>query len=605
MNRERPLLIYDGDCGFCKLWIERLRVMTGERVEYRASQEAAAEFPEVPVGEFDKSVQFIATDGARSSGARAVFRTLAAATWIGRVLLWLHAKVPPFAAVANGSYRLVAHHRMFFSRLTWLLWGRDATPPTYAIAAAVFLRLLGGIYLIAFVSFGMQARGLLGAHGILPAREFLPLVADSVGGDAWWRCPTLMWLWPDDGMLFVLTWAGSICALLVMAGMVQPLALLGAWAAYLSLVSVGQEFYPLQWDSLLIETGVLAIFIAPWRWRPNFSPRAPGRIAHFLLVWLLARLMFSSGFVKLASGDDVWRNLTALDFHYWTQPIPNAVAWFFAQAPAWFQKFSCVGMFAVELVLPFMVFLPRRLRLVACVGFLALQFLIALTGNYGFFNLLAIALAVLLVDDRSWRRIRTPQAMRIRWAKWVVPPFAAAYFLLSLVPLSAVLGKVESLPEWLLAAYGYAAPFDSVNRYRLFAVMTKERPEILLQGSMDGLMWETYEFKYKPGPLNRMPPFVAPYMPRLDWQMWFAALGDVRQAPWMGQFALRLFEADPDVLALLARDPFHGKPPRFLRAYMDNYRFTDSAQRRATGNWWRREEKGIYFPQIARERLVP
>jgi hypothetical protein len=309
--------------------------------------------------------------------------------------------------------------------------------------------------------------------------------------------------------------------------------------------------------------------------------------------------------VKLASGDKVWANLTALDYHYWTQPIPNAVAWFFAQAPAWFQNVSCVGMFFIELVLPFFVFLPRRLRLIACGGFLSLQFLIALTGNYGFFNLLATALALLLIDDRSWPGIRVPQAIRVCWTKWTVPPFAAAYLLLSLVPLAGIFGKIESMPGWLLTAYRNTAPFNSVNGYGLFAVMTKERPEILLQGSMDGVTWETYEFKYKPGPLNRMPPFVAPYMPRLDWQMWFASLGGVNDSPWMVPFAQRLFEAEPDVLALLAHDPFNGKPPQFLRAYLDDYRFTDFKQLRETGNWWRKESKGFYFSKIPREQLLP
>ena len=605
MKRERPLLVYDGDCRFCTLWIARFRARTGDRVEYRPSQEAAREFPEVPAAAFEKSVQFMDVDGRRCERAEAVFRCLATASWAGRILLWMFAGVPPFARLCDAFYGLVARQRTFFSLLTRLLWGRDVRPPAYAVSTTIFLRLLGLIFFIAFVSFGVQAKGLLGAHGILPVREVFPQAAEALGSDAWWRWPTLVWLWPDDGMLFVLTWAGCVCSILIVLGMLQPLALAGAWACYLSLVVAGQDFYSFQWDMLLLEAGLLAVFAAPWSWRPNAAPRAPNGIARFLLVWLLFRLMFSSGVVKLSSGDVSWQDFTALDYHYWTQPIPNAVAWVLAQAPEWFQKFSCVGMFGVELVLPFFVFLPRRLRLAACAGFVGLQFLIALSGNYGFFNLLAGALALLLVDDAVWPRLRNAAFERVTWPRWILPVLAPAYFAVSLVPLAGAFRSMPAAIEPMAWLYDLVAPFRSINGYGLFAVMTKERTEILIQGSMDGMTWKNYQFKYKPGALNRMPPFVAPYMPRLDWQMWFAALGDVHQSPWMGPFALRLFRAEPDVLALLARDPFNGKPPRFLRANLDGYRFTDFSQRRASGNWWRSEPRGIYFPEISREQLAP
>lgn len=611
MKRERPLLIYDGDCRFCSLWIARWRAMSGDRVEYRPAQEVAREFPEIPPEAFGESLQFIDIDGRRFERAEAVFRSLATATAAGCVMAWMYEKVRPFAAMCDGAYRLVAGNRMLFSRLTRLLWGRDVTPPTYAMATSIFLRLLGLIYAIAFVSFGVQMKGLIGAHGILPVREVFPQVAQELGADAWWQWPTLLWLWPQDGMLSLLTWAGVLCSALVIAGVAQPLALAGAWAAYLSLVVAGQDFYSFQWDVLLLEAGLLAVFAAPWRWRPNLAPRVPGRLAHFLLLWLLFRLMFSSGAVKLASEsrippeDRVWSKLTALDFHYWTQPIPTPLAWFAAQAPQWFQKMSCAGMFAVELVLPFFIFLPRRPRLIACGGFIALQTLIALTGNYGFFNLLAVALALLLLDDAVWPRFHCRPCGCVTWPRWIVPPLAIAYLVLSVIPLAGALRSLPAALEPIAWIYGHIAPFRSINSYGLFAVMTKERGEIQLQGSMDGVTWKTYEFKYKPGPLNRRPPFVAPDMPRLDWQMWFAALGDVQSAPWMGPFVARLFEAQPDVLALLAKDPFDGKAPRYLRANMDDYHFTDFAQRHATGDWWRSDPRGIYFSEISRDQLAP
>ncbi|HVE15756.1 MAG TPA: DCC1-like thiol-disulfide oxidoreductase family protein, partial [Chthoniobacterales bacterium] len=236
MSRELPLLIYDGDCRFCTLWVERWRAMAGDRVECRPSQDLAREFPDVPEEAFANSVQFIDQDGRRYERSEAVFRFLAIATLLGRLLLLAHRKVPLFAAVCDAAYRLVAANRMLFSRLTWLLWGRDVTRPTYAASTAIFLRLLGAIYLVAFFSFGMQAKGLVGAHGILPVQEVFPQVAQALGTDAWWQWPTLLWISPSDGMLSALTWGGALCALLVMAGVAQPLALIGVWGAYLSLI---------------------------------------------------------------------------------------------------------------------------------------------------------------------------------------------------------------------------------------------------------------------------------------------------------------------------------------------------------------------------------
>lgn len=619
-------MIYDGDCHFCTRWIARWRAITGDHVIYRAAQEAADDFPRIPAEAFARSVQFIEPDGRRCERAEAVYRALATSTRIGRALVWAHGRVPGFAVLDDAAYEFVARNRMLFSRLTRLLWGDDVTPPTFAVATTIFLRLIGAIYLLAFISFSVQAKGLIGANGILPIGEMFPLVRQALGADAWWQWPSLLWLRPDDAMLFALTWAGGACAVLVLLGIAQPLALAGAWATYLSLVVAGQDFYSFQWDILLLEAGLLAIFSAPWSWRPTLAARAPSRLAHFLLVWLLFRLMFSSGVVKLSSGDPTWAGLTALEFHYWTQPLPNSIAWLFAQAPAWFQKISCAFVLGAELVLPFLVFLPRRPRLFACGGLVALQVLIELTGNYGFFNILSVALALLLVDDAVWRkilslthahapalsgrrararaRVRGGEEALVAWPRWILPPLALAYFLLSLVPLAAAFRTMPSVLVPLARAYAFVAPFRSINGYGLFANMTTDRPEITLQGSMDGVQWESYEFKYKPGPLRRPPPFVAPYMPRLDWQMWFAAMQDARATSWMGPFVLRIFQAQPDVLALLGHDPFGGKPPHYLRGQLDDYRFTTFAEKRATGAWWHSEPRGIYFPAVSREDIA-
>jgi lipase maturation factor 1 len=322
----------------------------------------------------------------------------------------------------------------------------------------------------------------------------------------------------------------------------------------------------------------------------------------WLLRWLLFRLMFCSGVVKLASGDATWRALTALQFHYQSQPLPNPLAWLAHHAPAWWHTLSVLQMFAIELVVPFLIVAPRRFRIGAAAAFMVLQVAIALTGNYAFFNLLAVALCVLLLDDRAipsgWRSERREPVGRA-WPKAIVVVLAVVIGLLSAVQMTITFRQGRSLPRPLVAAYSWLAPFQVVNGYGLFAVMTTTRPEIVVEGSEDGVTWHAYELPWKPGDLARLPPVVAPHQPRLDWQMWFAALGDWEQNRWFLAFELRLLEASPPVLALLARDPFDGRRPKHVRALLYEYRFSTPEERRTDGSWWRREERGPYGPVIS------
>jgi hypothetical protein len=378
-----------------------------------------------------------------------------------------------------------------------------------------------------------------------------------------------------------------------------------AWVLYLSLSVAGQTFLEFQWDVLLTETGLIAVFLAaPSRLRVGSGLTAP-RLARFLLVWLLFRLMLSSGVVKLASGDEMWRSLTALRVHYETQPLPPWTAWFMHQLPASFQTVSCVFMFFVELALPFLFFAPRRLRHFAAAQTILLQLIVAATGNYAFFNLLTIALAVLLLDDgvfpgrrRAAAGASAESTGKIGWPGWILVPVAAVWLAASAVPFALSLGLRGATPGPLVAVYRLVAPFRSANGYGLFAVMTKERPEIVLEGSADGEIWKPYEFRWKPGDPLRRPRFVAPHQPRLDWQMWFAALGDYRANPWLVSTMARLQEGSPEVLGLLATNPFPGKPPRYVRAVLYDYRFTNAEERRRTGAWWTRELRGLYAPVL-------
>jgi hypothetical protein len=318
--------------------------------------------------------------------------------------------------------------------------------------------------------------------------------------------------------------------------------------------------------------------------------------------------MLSSGVVKLSSGDAAWRSLAALRVHYETQPLPPWTAWFLHQLPAWFQTASCVFLFFVELAVPFLFFAPRRLRHFACGLTVLLQVLIAATGNYAFFNLLTVSLAVLLLDDsafpRRWRESAQSSAGTARWPRWVLGPVAVVLFAASSVPFAAALGLREAVPQPLVSVYRLLSPLRSANGYGLFAVMTTSRPEIVLEGSRDGIVWKPYEFRWKPGEVLSRPRFVAPHQPRLDWQMWFAALGTYRENPWLVRVLGRLLEGSPEVLGLLAENPFPDEPPRFVRAALYDYRFTDPAERRRSGAWWRRAEKGLYIPALTRENFT-
>ncbi len=615
---SKPLLVFDGDCHFCSRWIRRWRQITGDAVDFLPFQDGqiAARFPEIPPQEFEKSIQLLAPDGAVFSGAEAVFHALAQnpkRKWPLR----FYEISPAFARFAEHAYEFVAAHRAGFSRLTRWLWGRHVEAPDYFLTRWVFLRALAVIYLVAFLSLGTQIIGLVGHRGILPADQFLAAAkqqceAQGIGWERFYLLPTLCWLNPSDGFLKFQCVCGIFLAGLLLCGVAPPLCLALLWLVYLSLVTIGRDFLGFQWDNLLLETGFLAIFFAPRQWLPEFRRAAPpSKLVLWLLRLLLFKLMFSSGCVKLASGDPNWRNLTALTFHYYTQPLPTPLAWYANQLPVWFQKCSCAAMFAIELGAPWLIFFPRRLRFWGGAAIAWLQFLILLTGNYTFFNWLTLTLCLLLLDDfvlgnilpASWRiRSNAPTPQRLvknYWPRALALLPATVFIGLSLFQIAAIRGPASrwfypaaKVNEWL-------APFRTVNPYGLFAVMTTARREIIVQGSNDGTNWLTYEFKYKPGDVHRRPPWVAPFQPRLDWQMWFAALGDWRQNPWFVAFCEQLLRGSPPVLALLKNNPFPDRPPRFIRAEFYDYRFTNFAARRATGAWWQRQFLGEYLPPMS------
>ena len=602
----RPVLIYDGGCDFCRYWVARWQRRTGDTVDYSTAQEVAGDYPEVCVENFAQAVQFVDQEGHVFSGAEAVIRCLSH----GPGVQWprtLFQRLPGFAFLTENAYRFFAKHRGISTAATKVLWGLRYEPPQFFIARWLFLRNLGGIFLVAFVSFYGQMDGLIGEGGILPASELNELAINQIGSARHWQLPTLYWLNPSDGFLHVLCLVGIAASLLVTTGIVPPLSVFVAWAAYLSLLNVSRNFLSFQWDILLLETAFLAIFLSPAQLRPRWSREA--RPIPFVLLlhwWLLFRLVFASGYVKL--DDTVWTRLEALNVHYETQPLPTVIGWYVHQMPEGFHKVSIVLMFVIELLVPFLIIFPRRIRHTGAVVLIAFQGLIILTGNYTYFNWLTIALCLLLFDDQAirallkrfrWsprRRSIILQVSRYTWAFTAV--ISCMIFFLGATTFCMQLTRGERMPQAMIKPLQTVQPFRLVNTYGLFAHMTTSRPEIVIEGSNDGQEWKPYRFKWKAGDLDTPPGRVAPFQPRLDWQMWFAALGSPRSAPWFSSFVIRLLQGSPEVLELLEENPFPDRAPVYVRARLFDYQFTTIAERRETGNWWRREYLRDYLPAV-------
>jgi len=422
---------------------------------------------------------------------------------------------------------------------------------------------------MAFASWWPQIVGLIGANGISPAAETMTALRFDYGWRAYLDVPSLFWLWPTDSALKAICALGCVASLLLVGGVVVRSAALAAYLLYLSLISIGQPFSSFQWDALLLETGFLAIF-------------AGSALLPLAYRCLLFRLLFESGLVKLTSHDVTWRNLHALRYHFFTQPLPMPLAYCMQHAPDWVLDALTCLVLLIELVAPFFLFAFARHARMAATGVLVLlQIFIALTGNYAFFNLLTMVLCLWGLDDKSfgwlqkWRLVSQPRRRGL---------------------LNIPVGAILALSVWQIFGLipSLLDSFEVVNSYGLFAVMTTSRVELIVEGSDDQLEWRPYSFRYKPGDVRRGLPVVAPYQPRLDWQMWFAALGQPDRNPWAEAMVYRLLAGQREVLELLEPAPF-SKPPRFIRIQAYSYTFTEAAHRRKDGSVWQRTLLGTWL----------
>ena len=533
------------------------------------------------------------------------------------------------------------------SVVRWLFDSRDG-PSDRFLSRWIFLRALGAIYFSAFFSLVFQIRGLIGPQGILPASEYLKSVAEQVGHARYWYVPSVLWFSSGSHMLTGLCWVGMAAAVLLVIN-IWPRGMLAiCFVCFLSFVSAAGDFSGYQSDGMLLEAGFLSLFLAPGGFRPGFGEtQPPVRAALYLLLWEWFRIYFESGVAKIAGGDPEWRNFTALDEYYQNGPLPTWIGWYVQHFPHWFHTATTFFTLALELVLIWAAFLPRSFRIALFFVVTPWQIGIILTANYTFLNYLVLILAFLLLDDSflmqffptKWKQLllgrpialptepaplavdqlsilappsspstdeatARKDAPRDPWQNirsWVAPLRVAV----TAVLLTWIFYATTAQLVWMVtpaplptSPVALLDPLRIANRYGLFAVMTRGRYEIEFQGSNDGQTWIAYPFRHKPQELDKPPRIYAPYQPRLDWNLWFASLGEWRDNPMVLRTQRRLLSNDDDVLALFAANPFPQGPPRQVRAVLWQYWFTSMAQKREHSLWWRRELLGLYAPAI-------
>jgi hypothetical protein len=534
------------------------------------------------------------------------------------------------------------------SAIRWLFdserGARDRLAPRW-----VFLRALGCIYFSAFFSLVFQICGLIGPNGILPADQYLPAVAHTFGHiRGLWFAPSLLWLSSGPHMLSALCWAGMAASLLLVFNLWPRGMLLICFVCFLSFVSATQDFSSYQSDGMLLEAGFISLFFAPGGFRPRFGFESPpSRASLFLLQWEWFRIYFESGVAKIAGGDPEWRHFTAMDEYYQNGPLPTWIGWYVQHLPHWFHASSVFATLAIELALVWMLFLPRRWRIVCFFVVTPWELGIILTANYTFLNYLVLTLGFLLLDDRFLVKL-FPQRRKkclidssgtnqdklasfsgasepndaavssaatsksdqnlVRDYRGILHYFEVAK--LSVVVLLLVWIFYATTAELLWMFYALPLPtspvaalepFRIANRYGLFGIMTRGRYEIEFQGSDDGKNWIAYPFRYKPQDPGKAPGIYAPYQPRFDWNLWFASLGSWQEYSIVPRTEVRLLGNDKDVLSLFANNPFPNGPPSEVRAVIWQYWFTTMSEKRTQGLWWRRRFIGLYAPTIERE----
>jgi hypothetical protein len=533
--------------------------------------------------------------------------------------------------------------------LRWLFDSRHGAR-TRLIPRWIFLRALALIYFSAFYALLLQVNGLIGPEGILPAGRYLAEVKAYFGPfTRYWYAPSLYWISASSHAMMTVTWIGIIASVAAFLNLWPRLSFIICWICFLSFVTAAQDFSSYQSDGMLLEAGIIALFFAPRGVLPGWGADSPpSRASLFLLLWEWFRIYFESGIVKLLSGDPEWRHLTAMDYYYQNGPLPTWVGWYVQHLPHWFQAATAGATLVMELGLVFMLFFPRRVRIICFCIVTPWEIGVILTANYAFLNYLVLSLGFLLLDDLSllwlvpqrWRPdepVTAPEPefqeeaplsilsisgrsptlrdaalveaarAQLTWRRRIGRHFRAIGLACSAILLTWI--AYDTIAELIAMPFGriggvFAKPVEAfdplriANQYGLFARMTRGRYEVEFQGSNDGTNWTPYPFQYKPQALNQPPGIYAPYQPRFDWNLWFASLGDWQQYQFVAVTEEHLLVNGPTVVSLFHSNPFPQSPPRYVRAVLWQYWFTTMADKRQSGNWWRRQYVGLYAPEL-------
>lgn len=466
--------------------------------------------------------------------------------------------------------------------------------PDYWVGRLVLERGVAVIYLIAFVAAARQFRALIGADGMLPVPKYL-------AQQSFWRAPSVFQLHYSDRLFAGVCWCGAALSATIVLGVAEPIPLwatmalwLTVWVLYLSIVNVGQAWYSFGWESLLLETGFLMIFLGNERVTPPM-------VTLWLTRLLLFRVEFGAGLIKMR-GDPCWRNLTCLYYHHETQPMPGPLSWFFHHLPKPLHRIEVAGNHFAQLVVPFGLFAPQPVASAAAAIVVVTQLWLVLSGNFAWLNWVTIVLAFSAIDDAAIRLLlpipgHAPPPASPPWFAVLVSAVAGAMLILTYWPVRNMLSRQQRMNMSFNA-------FHLVNTYGAFGTIGRTRYEVVIEGTSDpGItahsVWKEYEFKGKPGAVNRLPRQWAPYHLRLDWLMWFAALSPGYAQPWLGPFLQRLLRNDRPTLQLLRHNPFPDSPPQYVRARLFQYRFTTPAELRRDRAWWHRTLVGQYVPPMS------
>ena len=477
------------------------------------------------------------------------------------------------------------------------------SPPSYWLTRFVLLRLLGALYAVAFLVAINQIIPLIGSNGLLPVGLYLERVSAALGSDGagFLRLPSLFWLGHSDAALLTAAWVGFVLSCVVVAGYANALLLAVLWVLYMSIVHVGQEWYGYGWEIQLTETGFLAIFLCPLLDLRPFPRYAPPMPIIVLFRWLTFRIMLGAGLIKVR-GDEVWRNGTALYYHFETQPIPGPLSrWFYflpriaLQVGIWFNWLA-------EIVAPFFVFWPRVARHIAGVVIIVFQLNIILSGNLSFLNWLTIVPALACLDDGFWAKILPPMLVRkaeaaAARAEVSKPMLTTAWVVTAVITVLSIQPALNIVSPGQIMNTSFD-PLDLVNTYGAFGSVGKERFNVVFEGTTDEnpseqATWKPYLYKGLPVALDQRPPQIAPYQLRLDWQMWFAAMSSPADYPWTVNLVWKLLHNEPGAVSLFASNPFPDQPPRYIRAVLYRYRFAEPGNDQ--GLYWHRDRVGLWL----------